>query len=307
MSGSSPSVLLIRLDAVGDALALAPLLAAFRERAIPVDLVLTERNRDAFAPGAVRRVLVDPAGRQLREADYTHALVATEKPEGYRLARASGAPVRIGFENGWGKPLKTLWIRALMTSTVERSAGMDARAPHESAVLFELGRPLLGASASPSRDPARLRPLVLAREPAPDPRIAFQVTDKWERLGIAFDDVVACARALGDARFIASSSERPYADRFAAATGADVERFATLEPWKEAIAAARALVAPDSGALHVAGMTGTPAVAVFPPQTQLALQTARWHPWAAPYRIVEARDGWPSRLPAIATSLTRDG
>lgn len=303
MSGSSPSVLVIRLDAVGDALALAPLLAAFAERAIEVDVALGERNRDAFSSRAMHRRFVDPTGGALHANGYAYALVATEKPEGYRLARASGAKHRIGFENGWGKPIKTLWIRTLMTSTVVRSAGMDANAPHECEVLFELGRALLGPDPVPTRDPVRLRPLVLEREPAPDPRVAFQVTDKWERLGIAFDDVVACARGCEGARFVASAIERPYAERFAAATGVAVDYFSALEPWKEAIAAARALVAPDSGALHVAGMTGTPVVAVFPPQPDLALQVARWHPWAAPYRIVEAVPGWPAKARAAFDDL----
>lgn len=320
MAHISPSVLLIRLDAVGDALALAPLLAALREREVPVDLVLTERNRDAPAAAAARRRYVAPFslrdeskinrsvisafGSELRGNDYTHVLVATEDPGGYRLARATRAKHRIGFENGWGKPLKTLWIRSLLTKTIVRTAGLDESAPHECEVLFALGASLLEPGSVPTHDLAQLRPMVLDREPAPDTRVAFQVTDKWERLGIAFDDVVAGARAIPGARFIASSSERGYAERFATATDASIDFFDTLEPWKEAIASARALVAPDSGALHVAGMTGTPTVAIFPPQPNLALQTARWHPWAAPYRITEAQTGWSTRVAKALKDLT---
>ncbi len=319
MAHISPSVLVIRLDAVGDALALAPLLAALREREVPVDLVLTDRNRDALASAAARRRYVAPFalrdgskinravisafGSELRANEYTHVLVATEDPGGYRLARAIRAKHRVGFENGWGKPLKTLWIRSLLSKTIVRTAGLDENAPHECEVLFELGRSLLEAGATPTRDLARLRPIVLDREPTPDSRAAFQVTDKWERLGIAFDDVVACAMAIPNARYIASSSERDYAQRFASAVGRSVERFDDLESWEEAIAASRALVAPDSGALHVAGMTGVPTVAVFSPQPNLALQTARWHPWAAPYRIVEAAPGWPIKADRALTDL----
>jgi ADP-heptose:LPS heptosyltransferase len=54
-------------------------------------------------------------------------------------------------------------------------------------------------------------------------------------------------------------------------------------------------VTPDCGALHVAGMVGTPVAAVFPPNRQFALQVARWAPWAAPHRIVRAGNEWPSR------------
>jgi ADP-heptose:LPS heptosyltransferase len=320
MAHISPSVLLIRLDAVGDALALAPLLAALRDREVPVDLVLTERNRDALAAVATRRRYVAPFslrdeskinravisafGRELQANEYTHVLIATEDPGGYRLARATRAKHRIGFENGWGKPLKTLWIRSLLTKTIVRSAGLDENAPHECEVLFALGASLLEPGAVPTHDLAQLRPMVLDRDPAPDARVAFQVTDKWERLGIPFDDVVACARATPNARFIASSNERDYAERFAGAVDEKIDFFDTLEPWKEAIAAARALVAPDSGALHVAGMTGTPTVAIFPPQPNLALHTARWHPWSAPYRIIEAQIGWSTKAARALDDLT---
>ncbi len=312
---TSPSVLLIRLDAVGDALALAPLLAALRAQDIPVDLVLRAINARALAPSAARRTFEAPFelrssragnlaaiasfGSLLAQHSYTHVLIATEDPGGYRLARAIGAPARIGFVNGWGKPFKTLWARAHLTQPIRRAAGLDARALHECEVLFELGASLLGNGTQPARDRATLRPLVLEREPEPDERVLFQVTDTWERLGIAFPDVVAAARDAAkhaSLRPVAAGVERAYARRFSDATGLTVEHFDALEPWKAAIGAARAIVAPDSGALHVAGMVGTPTVAVFPPQREFALQVARWAPWAAPHQILEALPGWAQRV-----------
>ena len=77
-----------------------------------------------------------------------------------------------------------------------------------------------------------------------------------------------------------------------------VERFEQTEPWKEAIAGAQALVAPDSGATHVAGMVGTPTVAIFAAQPQFDRQVARWHPWAAPYRIIKPEGQWAQRVVA---------
>lgn len=313
MPESSPSVLIIRLDAIGDALALAPLLAAFRARGIPTDVVLRPANSGVFSSRAARRIVTstfdlrsrEPSnlaairglGRELAARRYTHALVATEDPGGYRLARASQAPARIGFSNAWGKPLKTLWSRGFLTQTVYRSAGLDPRGPHECEVLFGLGSELLG-SAVPTRDLAQLRPLILENEPPPDDRVIFQITDKFERLGIEFERVVETVRRLRSShrlRLVADAREEMYADRIARATGLDVERFSATDSWKAAIAAARALVAPDSGALHVAGMVGTPVVAIFPPSRDYALYVARWSPWAAPHRIVRADDGWPER------------
>jgi ADP-heptose:LPS heptosyltransferase len=312
MPQSSPSVLVIRLDGIGDATALTPLLAALRERGVPVDLVMRSINAEVFAPRAARNIYVAPFalrtstrnniqsidafGADLRGNGYSDVLVATEDPGGYRLARAVGAPQRTGFVNGWGKPFKTLWAGAMLTRRIVRSAGLDPRAPHECEVMWQLGRHLAGERAIP-RDAKQLASLLLEGSVQRGDRIAFQVTDKWERLGIAFSQVVAALKAIAgvrDVRAFAAQSESAYADRLQDACRIGVERFATLKPWKAAIAEAAVLVAPDSGAQHVAGMVGTPTVAVFAPVTDFALQTARWAPWAAPYRVVRAVADWPA-------------
>lgn len=310
----SPSALVIRLDAIGDALALVPLLAALRANAIPVDVVLCAGNARILSPQGLRSIVVAdfdlrssrPAnlaaierfGHRLALRGYSHALVATEDPSGYRLALATNAPARIGFSNAWGKPAKTLWSRRFLTRRIYRSAGLDRRAPHECRVLFELGRSLLGKDAQPTRDVAVLRPLVLDAPPPADDRIAVQITDKWDRLGIAFADVVDLVQRLasfGELRLLTAATELAYATRIADATGIRIDSFEELRPWKAAIGAAPALVTPDCGALHVAGMIGTPVVAIFPPMRRFALQVARWAPWAAPHRIVRADTAWPER------------
>jgi ADP-heptose:LPS heptosyltransferase len=322
MPGISPSVLIIRLDAIGDALALTPLLAALRRDAIPADIVLRPANAGIFASRAARRVVtadfelrssdrrtigaIEALGRELREGGYSHVLVATEDPSGYRLAAATGAPTRIGFAQAWGKPFKTLWTRRFLTARIYRAAGLDPRRPHECEVLFRLVTPLVD-DQEPTRDLAQLRPLLLEQEAPADDRVAVQITDKWERLGIAFEEVVTLVRRLrsfGQLRLLSAQAEAGYADRLAQAAELDVERFGDLDSWKAAIGAAAAIVTPDSGALHVAGMLGTPVVAVFPPTRDFALQVARWAPWAAPQRIVRADDGWPLRASdAIAQLL----
>jgi ADP-heptose:LPS heptosyltransferase len=322
MPPTSPSVLVIRLDAIGDALALVPLLEALRKRAIETDVLLNPSNAGVFSSRALREVLIAGSVRQrsdeaenlaaivrlgadLRERNYTHVLVATEDPAGYRLALETRAPVRAGFTNLWGKPFKTLWTRKYVNVPVYRSAGLDRRAPHECEVLFRLGAPLLG-NAAPSRDVGELRPLVLEREPQPDRRVAVQITDKWERLGMAFDSVVDVVRrcsALRELHLLASEKESAYAARVETATQLRVERFGELEPWKAAIGAAAAIVTPDSGALHVAGFTGTPTLAVFPPGRDFRLQVARWSPWAAPYRILRGDGDWSARAAEALAQL----
>ncbi len=314
-------MLIIRLDAIGDAVALTPVLQGLAHRGIPTDIVLRAENFDALTRTAARERMIAPFalrsdtrenlaaiarfGAELAERAYTHALVATEDPGGYRLAAATRAPARIGFDNGWGKPLKTLWVRSLLTQTLHRSAGLDSSAQHECEALFSLGGQLLPAAA-PSKDHAVLRPFIVDGNPATDPRIVLQITDKWERLGIAFERVTQLARDLAGIaplRAVASARESAYAARWHESTGIAVELFETLPPWKTAIANARALVAPDSGAIHIAGMAGTPTVAIFPPGPTFELQVARWHPWAAPYRAIEATPEWHRRAGAALTQL----
>jgi len=322
MGRVSPSVLIIRLDGIGDALALTPLLAALRRHAIPVDVLLRQANGGIFASRAMRETIVGNVllrcgsrsniaaiarlGAQLSTRGYSHVLVATEDPAGYRLAGAIDAPVRIGFADSLGKPLKSLWSRRFLTSTIYRSAGLDRRAPHECQVLFALGRSLI-PDEHPPRDSSELRPLVLEREPQPDARVAVQITNKWERLGISVAQVVTMLRRIAAAwspRLVSAAREREYGDRIAQATAIPVDYFDDLESWKESLGAATAVVTPDCGALHVAGMIGTPVVAVFPPARGYRLHVARWAPWAAPHRIVRADEGWPVRAEsALAEQL----
>lgn len=316
-------MLIIRLDGIGDALALTPLLAALQAASVPADLVLGEGNAQIFAPGAVRRVEIAPFALRsstranlraietfaapLRGRGYTHVLVATEDPAGYRLARAVRAPHRIGFVNGWGKPFKTLWARSLLTRSLYRPAGLGGDGKHECEVLFGLGNALTN-EPQPTRDLARLRPLVLENDVPRGDCVAMQITQKWLRFGASVDDVCGLVRELGAEsaiRLIAPASEGDLADSVESASGVRVERFATLAPWKSAIANASVLVAPDSGATHVAGMTGTPAVALFPP-AQLARQVARWHPWASPYEVVTVEGSWrPHTRAALRRLLGR--
>ena len=313
-------MLVIRLDAIGDALALTPALASLRRHALPFDLVLTERNAGIFARTTARRTIVadfalrsstpenlaaiERQGARLRDGAYTHVIVATEDPGGYRLASAIGAPVRTGFADPWTKPFKAIWTRRMLTQPIYRSARLHG-GEHECETLFRLVAPLTG-DAAPSRDASELRPLILDAQPPPDDRVALQLTDKWARLNIARDDVEGLLRALqatGPLRVIASRGEAAYAEPIAQTAGVPVDYFDNVDEWKAAVAAARVVVAPDSGAIHLAGMVGTPVVAIFRPQRAFDAQVARWSPWASPHRIVRADDGWPQRAAQAIAEL----
>ncbi len=321
----SPSALIVRLDALGDTLALAPLLLALREAGVPVDLILSPTARDLYAPGALRHAYVAPFAQrdgsaasraavaafaeQLRKNRYSHVLVATEDQAGFRLAAAIGAPHRIGFQNGWGKPLKTIWARSLLTQAIYRSAGLDPRAPHECEVLFALGASLLAPGTRPSRDASALRALLLAHEAAPPRGVALQLTSKWERLGMSVADVRSfldrATAWAGTIRLLAPLAERAAIAQLTEGLDA-IEWFDELQPWIAAIAASELLVAPDSGAIHIAGTIGTPCVALFQSGPDFELQRARWRPWAAPSVTLEGSAEWPQRALSALRSL-REG
>jgi ADP-heptose:LPS heptosyltransferase len=303
-------VLIVRLDAIGDALTTVPLIAALRARGIRTGVVLRSVNAEIFSRSAVDRVHVaeQTDARDLHDAAYDYALIPSEEPAAYSIARKAGIPVRIGFDNGLrGKPFKTLWIRAMCTRTIYRNASLDPRGLHECEIVFELAQPLLG-SMRPSRDPQVLRPMVIDRAVPADARICMQITDKWERLGASIESVVRAAKLASDifpVRLIGAAFESDYCAQFERASNQRVELFDSVPRWKEAIAAARGLIAPDSGAMHVAGMTGTPVAACFAPR-EFALQTARWAPWAAPHALFNsAQDDWPERAVAALAPILR--
>ena len=81
---------------------------------------------------------------------------------------------------------------------------------------FRLVAPLTGG-ATPTRDVAQLRPLVLDLEPQPDDRVAIQITNKWERLGMSLESVVELVRRAATAsqlHLLSSSANGNTATRY---------------------------------------------------------------------------------------------
>jgi ADP-heptose:LPS heptosyltransferase len=298
-------VLIVRGDGIGDALALVPLIAALREAGHAVGAVLSTRNADVFARAALaERYVLDripwpkhgstgasyaSAVRRVREARYDAALIASEEPEAYRLAADAGIERRIGFANGWERMLKTLWIRRMCTAVRYRPASAQRAAEHEVETLFTLGAGL-HSEVAPTRDLARLAPLVLDERPPRAESVVLQLTRKWERLlgAAALADLCRELARRPGLQAVVAPDER---DRFAGLipAGTELRSPSGLEEWKRMIAAAAVLVTPDTGAAHAAGMLGTPTVDVFPDDATLDRDARRWRPWAAPFRALAPR------------------
>jgi len=316
-------VLLVRLDGIGDAAVCAPLLLALREAGHEVGAALTTRNAGLFAPGVLiaehvleripwpkhgsTRESTARAEREIAALRYDAALIASEEPEAYGLAK----PIRrrVGFVTGRQRPLKTLWTRLQVTDAVVRSqrAGRDER--HEAEVLFALGQAFAASGsavsfASPSRDAIRLRAL-FSGPGAPPPRrgVVLQAGPKWGAVGVAASALAAAARALQPRglRVVAAPAD---AAGVTAGLGLAPEAPPDLRAWVAALDAAEAVVTTDTGAAHVAGMLGVPVVDVFPDR-QFAAQVRRWSPWASPYAALRASD--VAGAPARAIEAALDG
>jgi hypothetical protein len=179
--------------------------------------------------------------------------------------------------------LKSAWARAHLTHALVRSASGEREHEHEVETLFRLGRGL-HAEKVPTRDVARLRRLVIGPEAPGHGRVVIQLTAKLERLGVPGPALRAALRTLAHTVpciGVAAPGEEGFARDVGAATGLDVEVTDSMEHWKALLAGARAVVAPDSGAAHVAGMTGVGCVDLFADAPDVGRAMGRWYPWAA--------------------------
>lgn len=326
-------ILLVRLDGLGDALVCVPALESLR-RALPIaefGALCTSRNASLFERSRVSRihVLDDEAGEiamaaELRAAGYTDALVATEEPIGYRLARASGAQRRSGFWHRFEKPLKSLWQRTQLTDAVYRPAAWVEAPEHEVNALHRLALRLGAAGAAPG-DPTALRAWLDVAPPdaaATADAMAFQLASKWLAHGWDARAIAALARIA----LRASPHRRcvllggPYdaglaRDVMEQVGAASDEGSIVLAPpaalplWLRDISAASVLVTPDTGAAHAAGMLGVPVVDVFE-EERFAQLSRQWRPWAAPSRclarpeyIAGAETAFGARVGAALTEL----
>jgi ADP-heptose:LPS heptosyltransferase len=292
-------VLLVRLDGIGDAAVCAPLIAALREAGHVVGIASTTRNAGLFRPDVllaehVLERIPWPAHGSTAESTarahaeiaaqrYDVALIASEEPEAFALA----APIRerVGFTTGWSRPFKSLWVRSRTTRTVRRTQHAGAATAHEVEVIYRLGAGLVQRDAPPA-GVGSLAPLFVAASSRTRAGIVLQAGPKWRASGIADDDLRALVVRLGR-RGLRVVAAPPDADAVRTSLGVTPETFGAVPEWVAALDGAAALLTVDSGAAHVAGMLGVPAVDVFPDE-HFDAQVARWRPWVSPYLALRA-------------------
>ena len=300
----APRFLLVRLDGLGDALACIPALEGLRNAhpGAAFGAICSPSNASVFSR-RVQHVHVcdtathaDALGTELRAIGYTHALVATEEVVGYGLARASGAPRRSGFWHRFEKPFKSLWQYAQLTDAVYRPAAWTARPEHESVALYRLALPF-GALLPAPDDSRRLREWLAidASDGASTAHeaLGFQIAGKLSAGGwgpaalAALCGATVRASGLRVLTLLAAPSDQGLALAVLEQLDADVRLHATLVPaaslprWLHDLDSLAALVTPDTGAAHAAGMLGVPVIDLFA-QERFEQLSRQWRPWAAP-------------------------
>jgi ADP-heptose:LPS heptosyltransferase len=313
------------LDGLGDTLACIPALEGLR-RVYPdatFGAVLSPANAGVLSDRIehvyeydLRRASDSDTARveaRLRDAKYTHAIVATEEPVGYRLARGSGAPRRAGFWHRLEKPLKSIWQYAQLTDRVYRPAAWIARPEHEAQTLYRLAT-AFGAPPPPPDDTSAMRAWLAVGPPADGQsrtrNLGVQVgvklaTDGWEPAAIAaFCAAALRASELQALTLLAAPSDEGLASAVMEHLDSDVRELTTCAPpaglplWLRNLDSLAALIAPDSGAAHAAGMLGVPVIDLFG-MTRFDQLSRQWRPWAAPSVCLvkpPAAAGVPERL-----------
>ena len=312
-------VLLVRLDGIGDAAVCAPLIAALRDAGHEVGAALSTRNAALYAPGVfvaehvLERIPWPRHGSTPESTARAHAgiaaqrydvaLIASEEPEAYELARH--ARTRVGFSTGWERPLKSLWVRTRTTRRVRRAATAGAESAHEVEIIYRLGRGLVN-EPEPTRDAARLCRLFVTPSGADESRrragALLQGGPKWNALGVpdAVQREVAGAVRVFGGDVVCSPADAADTKR---ATGVEPVVFESLHAWTRALDRATRVLTVDTGAAHVAGMLGVPVVDVFP-DADFDAQVRRWHPWASPYRAIRASALAAGGVAALSEALS---
>ena len=229
--------------------------------------------------------------RALKQKRYDLTVVAHARKDFHVLSRLVGSKRSVGYRRKWG--------RYLLTDTIEDLKYQAGK--HEIEYNLDLLRPLGLDPASPVfRIPSAMddeanarfakasvgaeegRSLILVHPFSSDARKC------WSRS--AFVDVIrALARADGEAiGILGSKEEQPSAEAMRKEAGRGVFNFCGLTSLRGLVAlirSARLIIGQDSGPVHLAAGTGTPALCLFA-RFAGGPSPARWKPWGSVHHVL---------------------
>ena len=287
--GSEPSIVLVRLRSLGDTVLATPAFAMLR-RSLPdarIHVAMDERFADVLSgqPDIDGVLRIKPGAglgekaRLLREIRGRRPSLCVDMHGGSTAAwmtALSGARWRAGFAH-----FRQSWaynVRIPRAQTVLRRAS-DAKvhtAEHHAAAVVHLG-------ATPDEIPPARLAAGSAGDSSPYAVIhtgAAYFTKTW-----SVDGFRSVAREIRERHrlepiVVAGPGEDDLAGKF---QDFAVRKGLPLDGLVSLIAGARLFVGNDSGPAHVAAAFGVPCVVIFG-----SSDSAAWHPWRTPHRVVES-------------------
>ena len=312
-------ILLVRLRLIGDVVFTTPVIRALRRQyadahiaylvepsAVPIirgnphlnDVIVAQRRR-----GAGRLVDDLALARRLRRERFDVAIDLHGGPRAAWLTRASGAPMRIGYDLPWRS-----WI---YTHRVQRSPDLFPR--HSVLNQWDLLAPLGIRDCTPAHNPVEMTEDAVAARRVRERLEATGINDAHRIVVVhvsagnefrRWPEEAFCSTIVGLAerdprcRIIVASgpSDAAAAARVTEAARSRLSRPESLPPLLDwdlnelhaLVARAAVYIGGDSGPLHVASTTSTPIVALLGPTLP-----ERSRPWRDPRLGAEMVDAGP--------------
>ena len=298
------NILVIKLRYIGDVLIGTPVLRALRERFPEARLTMVvNRGTEEILKWNpdVDEVLVVDRGelaaqlrflRELRRRRFDAVIDLTDGDRSALMARLSGAPVRIGFNE------ERRWRGLLYTSVVRVQPGVVHRLERDLGAVRVLGiepkprLPVLRTSPEDEAEAGRLleevgirecegkgaRPLAML---LPGARYWFKAwpVERFAELADRLTEVAGCRVLVGgDAREREVAEAIQTRSRFAPTVLAGRT---TLRQFAAVLKRCALFVGNDNGPMHMAAALGTPVVAMFGPS-----DPAVWGPCGEQHRIL---------------------
>lgn len=270
--------MVVRTDRVGDLILSTPFMQGLRDH-------FPDAQITAWVSPYCDKVLdncraLDRVTTSQPDGYFDLAISLAPRSESLKNTMATGAPVRVGYVYK-GRPLVKLLAHRCLTHVETVVVDPPNLIQHEVEHLDRLAR-LLGMP------PTTGYPLDIGHSyRQTHDWLVLHLGDRWFTNGWTLDDIAEVAFGLeAFGRLVVTAGPRE-AELLKAGglEHLDLRTDLRFDEWCRLIGEARALVTPDTGAVHVAAALGTPVVAVYEPDS-FEHCSVQWRPWMVEHRQI---------------------